>query len=276
LLNHKIPVELPTGYIDFFKDLESWQNQETIKIKNNYTPAPSNILKKLMQERKPLIMTVKPQIEASALKDVYSRLLDFLLGKRPEIRPELDKLKSAIPGLDFDEITMNFIRIRMAYFEELATAIGVVSDLFFFTIDHAIRPFLRVFAETYRDDLGSNNFHWDFPATCPICGYKSHFSRLKVDNGERFMFCDRCFAEWKVVYLRCVYCGHDRPGDITYLSVSNDDAFQVYVCSKCKGYLKTYDERGAARMVDMFIANMETIYLDILATDKGYTNHDED
>jgi len=40
--------------------------------------------------------------------------------------------------------------------------------------------------------------------------------------------------------------------------------------------LKTYDERGLGRPTDLFIANVETIYLDILAQEKGYTNHDED
>ena len=90
------------------------------------------------------------------------------------------------------------------------------------------------------------------------------------------MFCDRCFTEWPVRYLYCVHCGNDQAKDIYYLNVESDDAYRLFLCNKCKGYLKTYDERGLGKPTDLFIANVETIYLDILAQEKGYSNHDED
>jgi molybdopterin-guanine dinucleotide biosynthesis protein B len=51
--------------------------------------------------------------------------------------------------------------------------------------------------------------------------------------------------------------------------------YRVYVCQQCHGYLKTYDERTSGQPVDMYIANISTIYLDMLAQEQGYTNHDE-
>lgn len=276
MVKHCAPVELPQGYIDFFKHLESWQNEEAIKLKQSYKPQKADLLKLLGQERKPLIGVVKPGIDAIMLKNLYIRLLDFLLDARPEIAGEIEKVKANIEKMDFDALSSAFIRLNMDFIEEQAEITGISPDLFFFLIDHAIRPFLRVLAEPYAKDLSDEKFYWSFPNICPICGSKSHFSRLHKNDGQRFMFCDRCFSEWHVMYLCCVHCGHDRPGDITYINIENDDAYQIYVCSKCKGYLKTYDERLGASLIDMYIANMETIYLDILAQEKGYTNHDDD
>lgn len=276
MVKHRTPVELPQGYIDFFKHLESWQNEEAIKLKQTYKPQKVDLPKLFGQERKPLISVIKPGIDAVVLKNLYSRLLDFLLVARPEIAREIEKVKAHIDEMDFDALSNAFAKFNMDYFEQQAEHTGISPDLFFFLIDHTMRPFLRVLAEPYAGDLVDEKFYWSFANICPICGSKSHFSRLQKENGQRFMFCDRCFSEWHVMYLCCVHCGHDRPGDITYINVENDDAYQVYVCSKCKGYLKTYDERSGASLVDMYIANMETVYLDILAQEKGYTNHDED
>jgi len=276
LVKHQIPVQLPEGYLDFFKNLESWQNEETIKLKHIYEPRQLDLIKMLSQERKPLLSQVKLGIDEDIFKGLYSRLLDFLLINRPEITEEVNHAKNHLDDLDFSALINAFIKFNTNYLEEKAQKAGIKEDLFFFFIDHAMRPFIRIFAEPYAKDLKSEKFSWPFSNTCPICGSKSHFSRIKKDNGQRFMFCDRCFSEWPVMYLCCVHCGHDRPGDITYFNIENDDAYQVHVCEKCKGYLKTYDERFGSTLIDMFIANMETIYLDFLAQEKGYTNHDQD
>jgi FdhE protein len=69
---------------------------------------------------------------------------------------------------------------------------------------------------------------------------------------------------------------NDEPNTINYISVEDDPAYQIYTCDKCKGYLKTYDERTTGKTTDLFIANIETIYLDLLAQEKGYVNHDAD
>jgi len=276
LLKHNPPVELPEGYIDFFKTLESWQNEEVIKHRKLYAPAKHDLNQIIASSKKPLLTRVKPQIDDSILKDLYTRLLDFMLEQRPEIQEAINKIKNQIEQMDFDKISESFAQLDTEYFEKLAVAMNVSYDLLFFTIDHAIRPLLRIFAEPYRQDLSSDLFYWDFPAICPVCGSKSHICRLNTGNGQRIMFCDRCFSEWPVRYLYCIYCGNDQAKDIFYLNVENDDAYQLFLCNKCKGYLKTYDERSLGKPTDLFIANVETIYLDILAQEKGYTNHDED
>jgi len=277
LINHQLPVALPEGYVEFFRNLENWQNEEVIKLKQNYQPPRQDIVKSLEQSKRALMQQVNPGIEPQKLKETYLRLLIWLQKARPAISGEISKLLAQAEGLDFEEIAAAFTKGNDEYFAGLAEKVGIAYDLLFFTIDHALRPFLRVFAAPYEEELPvAENLPWDFPANCPVCGAKAHICRLTEEEGHRLMFCDRCFSEWEIRYLFCPYCGHDKPGEISYITVENDNsAYKVYVCEKCKGYVKTYDQRDGAEPTDLYIANIETIYLDMLAQEKGYTNHDE-
>ena len=276
MTNHQPPVELPEGYLEFFSDLENWQNEEVIKLKQFYKPVRQDIFKTLDEHKHALLQQVNPGIDPEKLKDTYVRFLTWLQAARPSISQEIVRLLDEASGFDFEEITAAFSKGNQEYFIGLADKSGISHDLLFFTIDHALRPYLRIFAAPYEEELPTENLHWDFPANCPVCGAKSHMCRLTQEEGHRLMFCDRCFSEWWIRYIFCPYCGHDKPGDIGYITIENDNsAYKIYVCEKCKGYIKTYDQREKAESTDLYIANIETIYLDILAQERGYTNHDE-
>jgi FdhE protein len=196
---------------------------------------------------------------------------------RPAVSSDLAVFAKRMEDVDFKEVIDAFCKSNFEYLKSLVSDISTNTDLFLFTIDHSIRPFLRIFARPYQENLRDFEFYWDIPSICPVCGAKSHMCHLSSDEGQRFMFCDRCFSEWIVRYLACVYCGHDRPGEINIFKLADDPAYQIYVCEKCKGYIKTYDKRdNEGRSVDLYITNIETIYLDMLAQEKGYTNHDEE
>ena len=277
LTKQQPPVVLPEGYVEFFRDLENWQNEESIKLKQVYQPPRQDIVKALDGNKHALLQQVNPGIDPASLRDTYMRFLAWLENARPAVKAELARLLKQAETFDFQEIAAAFTRGNDVYFAGLADQTGVTTELLFFTIDHALRPYLRIFALPYEEELpNADSLPWDFPANCPVCGAKSHFCRLTNDEGHRLMFCDRCFSEWWIRYIFCPYCGHDRPGDIGFITIENDKSpFKVYVCEKCKGYLKTYDERDGAPSTDLYIANVETIYLDMLAQEKGYTNHDE-
>lgn len=269
------PSPLPEGYLDFFQSLESWQNEQTIKLRKTYVHTKENLTARLNEHRKPLLSQINPHIDGDLLKDLLDSFLDFLDTARPSVKDPIGQLRSNFHQLNFDHLVKSFLAPKESELIAVAKQLAIPEDFWIFVLDHSLRPVLRLIAESYREDLAAADFHWDFPTICPICGAKSHFSRLRQEDGQRIMFCDRCFSEWKTRYLFCVHCGCDRPKDITYLSIEGHDAYRVYVCQQCHGYLKTYDERTSGQPVDMYIANISTIYLDMLAQEQGYTNHDE-
>ena len=276
-MKKQVPVILPDGYVNFYKNLETWQNEQQIKLKMTYLPAELNVLKILSSSNKPVIQSVDFPLEAIQYKNLYKELLLMLKDNRQEITDVLDKLLDNLDQLDFALLPIKLLEEDQQYFSDLSAYLGVPNELLIFTVDHALRPFLRLWAEPYYSLITEDEFQsWNFATICPFCGSKSHFSRLRAADGHRFMFCDRCFTEWEARNIYCVHCGNGDPQTIQYFSVENDMAYQIYTCEECKGYLKTFDERQKGDKTDLFIANIETVYLDMLAQEKGYTSHDND
>jgi len=268
------PAELPEGYVDFYKQLESWQNEQTIKLRKTFIHHTQDIEPLLNSRKKPLLMQVRHYIDEKDFNQVYRALIAFLYEARPNTALYLDSIMRGIDAFSFEQIIESLIKLDDKYLQIMATQLNISEEFLYFTLDHSLRPFLRLIAEHYTDALKSETLDWEFYTICPVCGAKSHISRLRSEDGQRLMFCDRCFSEWPSRFLFCVHCGADKPGSLSFIKIEGDDAYQLFVCEKCKGYLKTYDERVGGKSVDLFIANVETVYLDMLAQERGYTNHD--
>lgn len=276
-MNRQLPVNLPEGYLDFFKNLETWQNTQQMKLKKTYTPPQIDIPQLLSSTNKSILQSVNFDLDAAQLKDLYRDLLVFMKQQRPEVLDSLGKLENKLDQFDFNLLPLKLMEEDQQYFAALSKEIDVPAELLIFTVDHALRPFLRLWAQPYYKDIAQDDMKsWNIATICPFCESKSHFSRLRSSDGRRFMFCDRCFTEWETRTIFCVHCGNDNPTTIQYVSVEGEMAYQIYTCEECKGYIKSFDERQKGSETDLFIANIETVYLDMLAQEKGYTSHDND
>ncbi len=276
-MNRHIPVDLPECFIEFYNELESWQNEQEIRLKQTYTPENISAGKLIGTSNHPLMKIHHFMIDPMQFRSSYLALAELLKVYRRNITEILDQLINTADQLDFEKLPGQLLEANQAYLMDVAEQLGVPGDIFIFTLDHSLRPILRLYAQPFYEEFIHEDFrHWNQATVCPFCGSKSHFSRLRKDDGKRLMFCDRCFTEWESLSLYCVHCGNDEPHTIKYLSVENDNAYQIYYCEKCKGYLKTYDERETGVTTDLFIADIETIYLDMLAQQKGYVAHDND
>ncbi|MGI6453489.1 MAG: formate dehydrogenase accessory protein FdhE [Syntrophomonadaceae bacterium] len=271
-MDRKTPVQLPEGYEEFYKELENWQNEKQVYLKKLNPVNKTSLSEVLTVKKKPLLIATGFKVDPEQYREMLFDFISFLKKARPSVADIIDRLAADLDKFDFADITEKLLTGQDLNNLEEASIIS--PDLALFIFDHALRPFLRVQAEAYQEDLANDDFRsWDLPMTCPICGSQPTISRLRKSDGRRLMFCDHCFAEWEVKYLACAYCQNDEPGTIRYLSVGDTDPYQIYTCDKCRGYIKTYDERQSGQATDLFIANIKTIYLDMLAEEKGYKNH---
>ncbi|HNX28431.1 MAG TPA: formate dehydrogenase accessory protein FdhE [Syntrophomonadaceae bacterium] len=271
------PVELPEGYVEFYVNLENMQNEQQILLAKSSQFETFDIKRLFASGNKPIIEQKGIAIDADDYKSVLINVINFMKQNRPDAKVSMEKLELEIDSLDLEQIISKLITFDTDdFFKKLAEDMSLTQELLIFVFDHAIRPFLRIYSAPYLETLLKDDSPlWPFPNICPVCGSKSNFSHIRSADNRRFMFCDRCFSEWETRFLQCVHCGNDEPTTIKYLSVENDDAYQLYLCDKCQGYLKTYDERQKEEITDLFIADIETIYLDMLAQEKGYTNHND-
>ncbi|MDH7498372.1 MAG: formate dehydrogenase accessory protein FdhE, partial [Syntrophomonadaceae bacterium] len=203
-------------------------------------------------------------------RQAFVEFAQLLKSRREKSAVFVDTLLAMEEELDHEQLVTRSLENDRGYFADLETRTGVPRNILQMISQHALRPFLRLFALPYEESIRSDeNLSWG-KGMCPVCGAAPSISRVRAQDGRRFLFCEECFTEWEHRYLACIYCGNDEPTTIRYFVVEGDDANQLFVCDKCRGYLKNYDERRARARNDMFITNIRTIYLDLLAEQKGY------
>jgi len=274
-MKNRIIFDLPEGYVEFYKTIESWQNELLFRLKRT-AKTDENDADCIPEEiQRPVLETRGIDLDPEDYKGAFLELAQLVKKERESISEALNEIINVFAGMDFVEIASRVINDDYRYFEELAAEKSFSGELAYFLLDHALRPFLRCFALPYQATMSQEEFHWEMPI-CPFCGSQVNFSRVRAEDGQRLLFCEHCFTEWRSKYLGCIYCGNTEPNTIKYLVVEGDDAHQLFVCEKCKGYLKTFDERKGRMKTDLFIAGIETVYLDLIAEEEGYTNRIDD
>lgn len=272
MTNHA-PVDLPEGYVEFYKKIETWQNEIFFRLKKAQNVEKQNVNQVLMERSKPLLGFTDMQIDADLYKGAFIEFSRLVGREREATAHKLDEIIAAIDDMNFVELADHIVNDDKKYFSDLAADKSIAYDLLVFSLDHALRPFLRHFALPYQDAIRDDeDFAWGM-GVCPVCGAQANFSRVSLEDGRRFLFCEHCFTEWEYKYLGCIFCGNSEPNTIRYFVLEGDEANQVFVCDKCKGYLKTFDERKGNMKTDLFIAGIETVYLDMIAEEQGYKSN---
>jgi len=107
---------------------------------------------------------------------------------------------------------------------------------------------------------------------CPACGAPPSVARLRRADGLRLLTCGLCGREWEAVRLACACCGTQDRESLGVLRLDDADARWVETCERCKGYIKTVDERKLAEgeMVFPVVEEAATLHLDLLAEREGY------
>ena len=84
-----IPVQLPNGYLEFFSSLESWQNEQQIKLQANMQLAQvvEEPLRKIAKHRRPLITITGLEIDLSVTGNCWLICWYFLLNSVPISQP---------------------------------------------------------------------------------------------------------------------------------------------------------------------------------------------
>jgi FdhE protein len=140
-------------------------------------------------------------------------------------------------------------------------------DLVLFLSRHAFRA-VRESVRRKADDLLDPEL-W-LRGRCPFCGSYPHMSVLKEEEGYRFLSCDTCGGAWESKRVFCPFCGNDDHETLKYLYVEEEPEYRIDICNKCKNYIKTVDQRKAARPVDPEIEDLISIFLDIIAHQEHY------
>jgi len=109
---------------------------------------------------------------------------------------------------------------------------------------------------------------------CPVCGREPLIVRLEEETGKRWLFCSLCHTGWVFKRMVCPFCENNDQESLRYFFVENDEAHRIDVCDKCKRYIKTIDSRKIEDVMNLFVENLSTLELDIVADKDGFRGGD--
>lgn len=146
-------------------------------------------------------------------------------------------------------------------------------ELLDFVLTHSLHPFLKAHADVLKSILKELlGPEWDKGwqrGRCALCGGIPDFAFLDEEAGSRHLVCSRCDGSWRFPRIKCPFCGTTEPSDLSYYPATNP-AYRVYVCRRCRRYLKAVDRRRDPEGYSVAVERVRTLDLDLQAREQGF------
>jgi len=105
---------------------------------------------------------------------------------------------------------------------------------------------------------------------CPICGAWPTLAETRGLDGQRRLRCGRCGGDWRTERLRCPFCGERGHENLGSLVSEGPEPQTVDVCERCRHYVKALTALVPIRPEDVFLHDLATLVLDVIALERGY------
>lgn len=207
----------------------------------------------------PQVIFNELQIEQTEFIQFFNRMLEFL---NNYLLPGKQETNLEIIDSTAMELAQNIFESRNPV---------IISDtpenLTMLAAGLALMPYLQTVSELMMPHIDQSVWQRNY---CPICGGKPSFASLEKESGTRSLLCSRCSSVWRYGRVGCPFC--DNTDKQVYYS-SDDGRYRLYVCDRCKRYIKAVDLRMAGTEVCLLVENILTVAMDIAAQEKGYRHY---
>lgn len=105
---------------------------------------------------------------------------------------------------------------------------------------------------------------------CPICGGWPAFAEARGLDGQRRLRCGRCGSDWRTERSRCPFCGERDHEHLGSLVSDGPERQSVDVCERCRHYVKALTALVPIRPEHVFLQDLATLVLDVIALERGY------
>lgn len=139
---------------------------------------------------------------------------------------------------------------------------GIAALLFSATL----RPFLAWQAESVLQGIDLDVWH---RGRCPACGGTPDFAYLARDTGARWLMCSRCDTCWPYQRIQCPFCDNTDQDKLSFFT-DRGGMRRLYVCERCKRYLKAVDLRKAPEEMSVYRERMTQLDMDWQASGLRY------
>ena len=252
--------------LEFYRRLLDIQSRAQSQV-SVLTPDTNKVaVDSRIEQRLPLLAFDDLAIDWSLLQNTFDEVMALFAG--------YSEVANQVPG-NMKDLGCSLARLKKVtrdWFErrpltsEMATSSGNEAALEL-VIRTALRPFLIAHREALLGLVNQEQWRCGY---CPICGGSPDFAFLDKERGARWLLCSRCDAEWLFRRLECPYCATQDQDALAYFT-DDRGLYRLYVCERCRRYLKAIDLRHADCEVLLPLERFLTLDIDIQAQRDGYT-----
>ncbi|MCK4403916.1 MAG: formate dehydrogenase accessory protein FdhE [candidate division Zixibacteria bacterium] len=231
-------------------------------------------IQKRVEENKPLLNIQKLKIEGKFLDEFLRDFLPLLEKHEVFSREEIRNFLANKEKINLSELVRSVLSKDLQSLKSLSSQYQIGIDSLLFVGLNLSQALLELYAGKLKQKVDEENW---LKGNCPVCGSYPAIEKLRRDDGKRILRCNFCGTEWHHKRIMCPFCGNEDHNSLRYFFIDEDSsteksAFRVDVCNKCKRYIKTLDERKLpeSEKRDLYIENLNTVYLDVLAQKDGY------
>lgn len=258
---------VPKEITDFYKALNGITSSQT---ESSVDVTLTGEQKELFTDQKvPLMTFIDFMPERNEINRIFREVCQIIVAHCPQVNIELEKIKSKldVENKDLRLLLEQFIWQNEMYVDNYLTDRQINGEILSLVLFNVAKPLVKVYAKEIK-----NHVHFDKWAQnyCPVCGWKALIAVTSMKNQQRILNCSMCDTPWPFKNLACTHCSNEDHNTLKYISVKDDEVYKINVCEKCRGYIKTMDERKAALVRSSIEEDLGTIHLDIIAQREGY------
>ncbi len=259
-------------YLNLFCELYTaeYKQEQKLLLKDLYPQLSKEELRRRLADEQPAIAAERLDISETALSRFLTEIGKVLAKHTGSGQALTSRLDEAARGgkISLRELVKAVVSDDQDFIEKSAGVTGIDKEELAFVGMSLARPVMRRIARSVETKIQISDITGD---RCPVCGGAPVMARIKEDDGKRVVECSVCGAEWTAKRVRCLACGNEEEGTLGYIFIENDSR-RIDKCEKCHGYIKTADERknAAVKSRDLIVEDAATLYLDMLAEQKGY------
>lgn len=225
--------------------------------------------KQSLEQGRPILSFTDLPVDWADTRGLYSAVLDVAIEFLAPSQEDIEKLRQI--GSDTDTLST----VGEDWFESTTVA-GQSEDtrearssLMSSVLQATFYPLLSSLAEKLMPGILKGFWHKNY---CPVCGGSPDFSYLdRESEGMRWLLCSRCDAAWSFYRLVCPFCGNNDQQTLAYYS-DESGLYRLYVCEKCKRYLKAIDLRKTEAEILVPLERILTLDMDRQALEQNYKN----
>ncbi|UCC16543.1 MAG: formate dehydrogenase accessory protein FdhE [Dehalococcoidales bacterium] len=257
-------IGLPSRLIEFYQNLLDLQARGEQKIGKVSPGLKKEVINERLAHGRPLINYNEIDFDWKTLNELFVQVTNLFLSYSDLFGepPESMKGRKTIPR--------NLVK---AWYKKSPPPPSLATDdadglLLMDAIIHAtVKPNLVRYARALSGFIQQDKWKQNI---CPVCGGLADLAYLEEKEGARWLVCSRCDTEWLFKRLECPYCKNNDQSELAYYTDEDSSIYRLYVCEKCRKYIKAIDLRATEEKILFPVERILTINIDNQAREEGY------